>query len=194
MFILINSYRYFGPGVNSLSSTGMATCANMGYVVFPFSCPSYVVLSFYSALHVGTAIGEQEHPTFPDKSKVLLFCPSCWHSHWRAETSHFPGQVQGAAQVQGPPESGFLSVFLTSNNIFLSLTDTFLLTIIPPSMEQFLTTQLWACLCTAPDGQKNSVYSSILPTHEAVEDSCPPFLCPSLQVCVQSSNHPHRQI
>ena len=124
--------------------------------------------SSYSALLVGTAIGEQE-------------------------TSHFPGQVQGAAQVQGPPESGFLSVFLTFNNIFLSLTDTFLLTIIPPSVEQFLTTQLWACLCTAPNGQKNSVYSSILPTHEAVEDfmsSLPVSFAPDLCTVFESPTPP----
>lgn len=95
----------------------------MWFFLFPY--PSYVVVSFYSTLHVGTAIGEQEHPPFPDKFKVLLFCPSCWHSNWRAETSHFPGQVQGAAQVQGPPESGFLSVSLTFNK-YLSVVDRYL--------------------------------------------------------------------
>lgn len=60
-------------------------------------------------------------------------------------------------------------------------------------MEQFLTTQLWACLCTAPDGQKNSVYSSILPTHEAVEDfmsSLPVSFAPDLCTVFESPTPP----
>ena len=60
-------------------------------------------------------------------------------------------------------------------------------------MEQFVTEQLWACLSTAPRGQKNAIYSSILPTYEAVEEmmSCRPVsFAPGLYTVLQSSTPP----
>ena len=56
-------------------------------------------------------------------------------------------------------------------------------------MEQYVTEQLWACLSTAPRGQKNAIYSSVLPTHEAVKhfmSSLPVTFAPGLYSILQS--------